>query len=328
MVGAATCAAMAVRRNLPLLALALTVVAQCSVLWFDSRPLGAPAMVIALYTLALVAPAWQVVVGGSVAIALSGTAEVLTASRFNDQPDLVAVGAIFLLGLATGVAVRNYRVAVKAANDRVQAAERQVDEEARRRIAEDRVRLSRDLHDSVAHQLAVINVQTGVASQLIGTDPERAKQALGHVAEAARSAMSEVGDVITGLRSNTPAGGLEELCAAFRATGSNVDLDANLPDRVSEDVRVLVYRIVQEGLTNARKHSPTAAVTVTVAPVEDDLEIRVKNSPTIAPASATASGHGLLGLYERVREAGGTLQAGPEAGGFVILATLPIGVGQ
>lgn len=328
LVAATTCVAMAVRGRLPLLALALAVATQCGLLWFDGRPLGAPALLIALYTLALVAPVWQVITGGLLAIGLAGTAEVLSSPRFDSEPDLIAVGAVFLLGLATGVAVRQYRSSVVAANARAKAAELQFDEEARRRIAEDRVELSRELHDSVAHQLAVINVQTGVAKQLLTTNPDGAMQALEHVADATRGAMIDVGGVITGLRNNTPAGGLEELCAAFRATGSTVFLDANLPGNVTEKTRVLVYRIVQEGLTNARKHAPTATVTISVVRVNDNLEVRVANSPTLAPPEASSGGHGLLGLYERVHDAGGTLQAGPEAGGFVIQASLPLGAGQ
>lgn len=324
--GGLTYLAMRFRTSRPLIAVAIALTVQVGFLLLDGRPFGAIALLIAVYSLAATAPPWAVVTGGATAILISSGAEVLGATWFGDDPNLVAVFAVILAGLTVGLAVRNYRSYLKAADARATAAELQADEEARRRIAEDRVRLSRELHDSVAHQLAVINVQTGVAKNLLSKDPERASAALDHVAEAARTAMSEAAAVITGLRNSTPAGGLDELCDGFIATGTDVQLNATLPNALDEPTRVLVYRIVQEGLTNARKHAPAAKVVVEAVPDGDRLKVSVSNSPAIAPTTATASGHGLLGLYERVTEAGGTFRAGPDAGGFTITAQLPIGV--
>ncbi|MFE3602740.1 sensor histidine kinase [Streptomyces sp. NPDC059096] len=246
---------------------------------------------------------------------------------------------------AAGDAVRSRRAFVDAIRERAERAERTREEEARRRVAEERLRIARDLHDVVAHHIALVNVQAGVASHVMDRRPDQAKEALGHVREASRSALNELRATVGLLRQSgdpaaptEPAPGLaqiDRLLDTFRHAGLPVEFAANgavAPGReLPAAVDLAAYRIIQEALTNVRKHAGGGAkAEVSVVRVGPTVEITVLDNGTGADGGPPApdphsGGHGLVGMRERVTALGGTLTAGPRyGGGFRVQAILPV----
>ncbi|MEI7033853.1 sensor histidine kinase [Streptomyces pratensis] len=251
---------------------------------------------------------------------------------------------------AAGDAVRSRRAFVDAIRERAERAERTREEEARRRVAEERLRIARDLHDVVAHHIALVNVQAGVAAHVMDRRPDQAKEALAHVREASRSALNELRVTVGLLRQQgdpeaptEPAPGLAvlaELLDTFRNAGLPVEVAcAAEGTRLPAAVDLAAYRVVQEALTNVRKHAgPGARAEVSVVRVGATVEITVlddgRGAPARRPASGAASraedgrdsgGHGLVGMRERVTALGGALTAGPRyGGGFRVHAILPV----
>ncbi|WP_405799879.1 sensor histidine kinase [Streptomyces sp. NBC_01506] len=238
---------------------------------------------------------------------------------------------------AVGDAVRSRRAFIDAIRERAERAERTREEEARRRVAEERLRIARDLHDVVAHHIALVNVQAGVASHVMDRRPDQAKEALAHVREASRSALNELRATVGLLRQSgdpaaptEPAPGLallDELVGTFRHAGLPVTVahgDAEL--RLPAAVDLAAYRIIQEALTNVRKHAgPGAKAEVSVVRVGPTIEVTVLDDGTGTGEPSDGSGHGLLGMRERVSALGGTLNVGPRyGGGFRTQAILPV----
>jgi signal transduction histidine kinase len=253
---------------------------------------------------------------------------------------------------AAGDAVRSRRAFVDAIRERAERAERTREEEARRRVAEERLRIARDLHDVVAHHIALVNVQAGVASHVMDKRPDQAKEALAHVREASRSALNELRATVGLLRQSgdpaaptEPASGLahlDGLLDTFRNAGLPVEFAANgaVNDSAVNDgahpvhrlpaaVDLAAYRIIQEALTNVRKHAGgSAKAEVSVVRVGSTVEITVLDDGKGDPGptdNADGGGHGLIGMRERVTALDGTLSAGPRyGGGFRIQAILPV----
>ncbi|ROQ69540.1 histidine kinase [Streptomyces sp. 840.1] len=240
---------------------------------------------------------------------------------------------------AAGDAVRSRRAFVDAIRERAERAERTREEEARRRVAEERLRIARDLHDVVAHHIALVNVQAGVAAHVMDKRPDQAKQALAHVREASRSALNELRVTVGLLRQSgdpeaptEPAPGLavlDELVKTVRRAGLPVEVacaaDGNPPLPAAVDLAA--YRVIQEALTNVRKHAgPGAKAEVSVVRVGATAEVMVLDNGRGNPDGRDdGGGHGLLGMRERVTALGGTLSAGPRyGGGFRVHAILPV----
>jgi signal transduction histidine kinase len=206
--------------------------------------------------------------------------------------------------------------------ERARRAEQSREEEAQRLVMEERLRIARELHDIVAHNLALISVQAGVAAHLMQSRPEKATAALGHVRDAANAAVDELGAVLAVLRQNgdpdrttEPAPGLDDLPALLDTVAA-----AGLPVRFRQDgpVRPLpaatelaAYRIIQEALTNASKHGAGGA-DLGLTYTGDGLTIAVTNPIRPGPAGSAGTGHGLVGMRERAAATGGQLRAGPE----------------
>jgi signal transduction histidine kinase len=228
-----------------------------------------------------------------------------------------------------------------ALEDRARRAEETRDETARRRVAEDRVRIARELHDVIAHHVAVMSVQSGVAEHLVERDPAAAREALHRVRAAAKSVLSELQSVLGVLRQDesilptTPAPGLGDLpglVESFRAMGASVELV--VPERtpaLSSTAGVAAFRLVQEALTNVQKHAAGASATVTWHIDGDEVQLSVTNArppsehPHSLRAAPVGSGLGLVGMRERVVAAEGALSSGPTAqGGFRVTARLPL----
>ncbi|MFG2644092.1 sensor histidine kinase [Streptomyces sp. NPDC048370] len=331
-------AALVLRRRDPLAVLAFTGAVTLVEFIVDDRP--APvvmSVVIAVYTVAARTDrptTWRV---GLITMAvLTGAAMLFGPTPWYAQENL-GVFAWTGMAAAAGDAVRSRRAFVDAIRERAERAERTREEEARRRVAEERLRIARDLHDVVAHHIALVNVQAGVAAHVMDKRPDQAKEALGHVRAASRSALDELRATVGLLRQSgdpeaptEPAPGLtvlDELLATFRNAGLPVELacatdDTDLPAAVD----LAAYRIIQEALTNVRKHAgPAAKAEVSVIRVGRTVEITVLDNgvPQQTPSDDTG-GHGLLGMRERVSALGGTLTAAPRyGGGFRVQAILP-----
>lgn len=250
------------------------------------------------------------------------------------------------MAAAAGDAVRSRRAFVDAIRERAERAERTRDEEAKRRVAEERLRIARDLHDVVAHHIALVNVQAGVAAHVMDKRPDQAKEALAHVRDASRSALNELRATVGLLRQSgdpeaptEPAPGLgvlDELVDTFRHAGLPVEVIVQLDDVAAGPLPAAVdlaaYRVIQEALTNVRKHAgPGAKAEVSVVRVGPSVEVTVLDDggesadPAPEPVDP-GGGHGLLGMRERTGALGGTCFAGPRfGGGYRVHAILPLG---
>jgi signal transduction histidine kinase len=214
---------------------------------------------------------------------------------------------------------------------------------AREAVAAERARIARELHDIVAHSVTVMVLQAGGAYQVLSTDVDRAGKALQHIEELGKQAMGELRRLLVVLRADESGDGAD-LDGSTRAGLANVDdllrtfRDAALPVRLDvhgqsrtldRSVDLTAYRIVQEALTNVAKHAgPGTATTVELSWVDQlRIEITDGGSSKHRRNATLSTGHGLLGLQERVSVIGGSLQAGPTAnGGFRVTATLPLTV--
>ncbi|MDX5564986.1 histidine kinase [Streptomyces sp. ID05-04B] len=242
------------------------------------------------------------------------------------------------LGCVLGMATASQRRYFREARERVRAAEQSREEEAARRVAEERLRISRELHDVIAHHVAVINVQTGVAEHLLRTDPDTAENALRTARGSAQTVLSELGGVLAVLRQHPGAEGLRapapgvdripDLVATTSGQGHAVSLDVEGKAQDTPDgIGLTAYRVVQEALTNVHKHAPSADARVRLRWEPHELTVSVTNEPTTSPTTPPAadSGFGLIGMRERVVATGGVLVAEPlPDGGFLVRAHLPL----
>lgn len=231
---------------------------------------------------------------------------------------------VALVGVAAtgGVAQYNGRAFIQAITERARRAEETRESEAERRVAEERLAIARDLHDVMAHQIAVINLHAASASQALRTRPDDAERSLTTVREAARTVLGEIGSLLTVLRSAdgehpaalAPTPGLSHLpqlidefskaglAVEQRTVGTPVELDS-LRD-------IVAHRVLQEGLTNAHKHGGDGTALVQLDYGTDALGITVTNvtKPRRDDRIVVESGHGLVGVRERVSSVGGSLE--------------------
>ncbi|HZX39832.1 MAG TPA: sensor histidine kinase [Streptomyces sp.] len=330
--------ALVFRRRNPMAVLVFT--AAVSVVELVAGDPAAPvamSAVIALYTVASRTDrptTWRV--GLLTMTVLTGTAMFFGSAPWYTQENLGIFAWTGMAG-AAGDAVRSRRAFVDAIRERAERAERTREEEARRRVAEERLRIARDLHDVVAHHIALVNVQAGVAAHVMDRRPDQAKEALEHVREASRSALNELRATVGLLRQSgdpeaptEPAPGLDvldELVITFRQAGLPVEV-ARADDgvRLPAAVDLAVYRIIQEALTNVQKHAGSdAKAEVSVIRVGPTLEVTVLDNGAETEGPKDGGGHGLLGMRERVTALGGGLTAGPRyGGGFRVQAILPL----
>ncbi|GAA2714669.1 sensor histidine kinase [Actinoplanes palleronii] len=238
------------------------------------------------------------------------------------------------LAVAFGDSVRNRRAYVAEVEDRARRAEQSREDEVRHRVAEERLRIARELHDVVAHHMAVINVQAGAAVYALSRQPEAAEPPLNHIRRASGVVLKELAAIVGLLRQpgdteaeHQPQPGLDrlpELLETFTASGARITFEQ------VGDVRPLpasgnlaAYRITQEALTNARKHGDGGTVSVRVTFERDRLVIEVSNGvpEKVVPG---AGGFGLIGMRERAAAAGGTIgTAKTGQGPFIVRAELP-----
>ncbi|MET7477856.1 histidine kinase [Streptomyces sp. NPDC005648] len=335
--------ALVFRRRAPRTVLALTgTVSLIECVADDPRAPVAMSAVIALYTVASTTDrptTWRL--GLLTMTVLTGAAMLGGPLPWYAQENL-AIFAWTGIGATAGDAVRSRRAVVQAIRERAERAERTREEEARRRVAEERLRIARDLHDVVAHHIALVNVQAGVAAHVMDKRPDQAKEALAHVREASRSALNELRATVGLLRQSgdpeaptEPAPGLarlDELVGTFRSAGLHVEVArADHGTTLPAAVDLAAYRVIQEALTNVQKHAGIEAkAEVSVVRVGPDIEVTVLDNGIAEGAapddgSDEGGGHGLLGMRERVTALRGTLTTGPRyGGGFRVHAILPV----
>jgi signal transduction histidine kinase len=335
------CAALALRRRYPLAVLATTTVAVVvAQLTQHARGPFVITVAIAAYTVATRTDRRTAVLTGAISALAVGAAAVATLRVAWSDPAVVVLLLWFGFAVAGGDAVRSRRAYVAVLEERARRAETTREQEARRRVAEERLRIARELHDVVAHHIALINVQAGVAGHLLPDRTEEAREALAHVRTASRTVLEELATLLGVLRRTgdetaptDPAPTLDRLGVlvdGFTAAGQQVrwTLEGR-PRPLPTAVDLAAYRIVQESLTNAHRHAPGAAVTVRLRyhPAGLTVEVRDDGGPrtgTDRGGDGGGTGLGLLGMRERAESVGGRFLAGPDPRrGWTVLAELP-----
>ncbi|MET9683545.1 histidine kinase [Streptomyces coeruleorubidus] len=330
--GALACAAVWLRRRWPLgLAVAMTAVT------FVSDTAGGAGL-IALFTLAVHRPFRYVAWVGGINVAL-----VPFYYWVRPDADIPYVVSVLFAGLLTlaivgwGMFVRAKRQLMVSLRDRARRAETeaQLRAEQAQRLA--REAIAREMHDVLAHRLTLLSVHAGALEFRPDAPPAETARAAGVIRESAHEALQDLREIIGVLRAGEPddtgrpqptLGALDTLVAESREAGMKVALDQRVDDAadVPSSVGRTAYRIVQEGLTNARKHAPGAEVTVSVTGAPGDgLTVSVHNPPPEGEVPPVpGSGQGLIGLTERATLAGGRLEHGhTPQGGFEVRAWLP-----
>lgn len=274
-------------------------------------------------------------VSAAAAAVFAGSAAALGGELF-DSRALEFVLFVLLAG-ALGDAARSRRDYALALRERAERAERGRDEEARRRVAEERVRIARDLHDIVAHQISVISLNAGVASSSLESHPEHARTALATIRAASRAVLADIGGLMTMLREDDadgaaaePRGGLhraQEVVDRFARVGLRVDLDLDLPSGaagLSPASDHVAYLALVEGLTNAHKHGSGGSATARIRAAGDVLRVTVVNPVGVGVGETPSTGFGLRGLRERAVPVRGRVQTTRTAEEFVLDVALPL----
>ncbi|WP_419249542.1 sensor histidine kinase [Streptomyces griseorubiginosus] len=330
------------RRRRPLLVLAAVAALIVPYHALDYNHIApTPAVYVALYTVAVTGRPLRTVLTGATVLTVS-TSVMLTVST-HQAVELLRISGWIIAVLFCGIDVRYYREYVRAIVERAEKAERTREEEARRRVAEERLRIARDLHDLLAHTITLIGVQTSVAAHVLAADPERldretVAKSLDDIAETCRAARGELRTTLEVLREHglpdargplPGLDGLPDLVAAARLAGARVDQDLCVRADPPPAVGAAAYRIVQEALTNAVRHAgPRPAVHLRLYDEPGALRVSVTDDGT-GPAPGGTPGFGLVGMRERARSVGGTLDAGPRPdGGFEVTAALPLTMGE
>jgi signal transduction histidine kinase len=309
------------------------------------KPSGSDlAVIILLYTVAAYRPrrvsvaALAVCLVGSV-VAILVWAPLITRSLYT----FTGVAAVFagpsLLAWLLGDSMQWRRGYYRGLEERAVRAERERDAQAQIAVAAERARIARELHDVVAHNVSVMVVQADGAAFALESSPARAREALTAISRTGRQALAEMRSLLGVLRSAdepgaelAPQPGVEQLAGLLeqtRAAGLPVSFAIEgVPRPLPPGSALAAYRIVQESLTNARKHGgPAVTAAVTLRFCEDQLVIKVTDDgrARAVPADADGLGHGLIGMRERVEVHRGTVTAGPRHdGGWQVTATLPL----
>jgi signal transduction histidine kinase len=244
------------------------------------------------------------------------------------------VPAIFAGWAAAAVfgadALRSRRSYLAGLRERATYLERTREEEARRRVAEERLRIARDLHDSVAHAMATINVQAGAARHVLDRRPEAAGEALTVIQRASGDVLGELAAMLTVLRDDTQrsdrapvpvAADIPRLAESTAASGLSVELSMEGPvESAPGVVGIAAYRVVQESLTNVLRHSRATTARVRLVSGQDgSMLVEIGDHGPAAPQPAGGTGVGIRGMRERVVSSGGDFEAGPaEGGGFLV----------
>ena len=295
---------------------------------------------VALYTLTAYGDGRRSLRTAGAGIAVLTVGWLASATDIEPKP---AIGWVFfriaasVMAAALGESVRSRRAIAAEALERARQAERTREEEARSRVDAERLRIAREVHDTVAHAIAIINVQAGVTAYLLDRQPERARGALVTIEQTSAQALHEMRTVLGVLRDSENGrqphpglGQVNELAALAREAGLDVKLEVTsstepLPSAVDHTA----YRIVQESITNVIRHVGPTRVTVALEHGSDVLEVRVTDDggagDDVGEKAPPEPGRGITGMRERCGLLGGELTAGPRpCGGFEVRARLPL----
>lgn len=339
--------ALLARRGWPMVAYGVTFATLVLVVFGSAPPLGpAIALTIAVFGLANRSSQRVAFVSGGAAAVVILVVSFAATGWQSLEPRLLQVAAAVAIAAALGDSTRSRREYVDAMAKRAEHAEQTREAEAQRRVADERLRIARDLHDTVAHEISVISLNAGVASGALEANPERARQALATIRRASRGALAEIGELLhylradgtSGVETNPPRPILENLPDLVRDLSEGgltvtINVEGEL-SAVSGGTGVVVYRIIQEGLTNAHKYGAEGRAHVHIV-VGEEVRLRVENpvpavfeSKDVGVPQPPGSGLGLVGVRERVATLGGSVTAGRVGDLWILEASLPLKKGE
>ncbi|MER8017930.1 sensor histidine kinase [Streptomyces griseoluteus] len=343
------CVILALRRRLPELMLVAVLATGLAQLILDVEPVVADfTMLVVVYTVAATGALWA----SRLALATSLAAASLAQLRWpNEQVSGLGQVALavfqtvpFALAWVLGDSMRTRRAYFAQLEERAARLEKEREAQAKVAVAAERARIARELHDVVAHNVSVMVVQADGAAYVLDAAPDQARQALETISSTGRQALAEMRRLLGVLRTGEHQEGgeyvpqpdveqIDDLIEQCRDAGLPVDFKVEgTPRPLPSGVELTAYRIVQEALTNTRKHGGAeAGASVRLVYFDDGLGLLVEDDGKGAPhelyeeGGADGQGHGLIGMRERVGMVGGTLDAGPRpGGGFRISALLPL----
>jgi signal transduction histidine kinase len=345
----ALCTAVALRRRAPAMMLGLVVACGIAQLALNVRiNIVDFSMLLIVYTAACTAGRRT----SRLALAAAICAPSLATLRWPGEHESSGEAAVstvfvtipFVLAWVLGDSIRTRRAYYAQLEERASRLEKEREAQSKVAVAAERARIARELHDVVAHNVSVMVVQADGAAYVLDASPDQARQALETISGTGRQALAEMRRLLGVLRTGEPGEAsdyvpqpdveqIDELVEQARGSGLPVDFKVvGSPRQLPSGVELTAYRIVQEALTNTRKHGgPDVGASVRITYFDDGLGLLVEDDGRGAQrelyedGGADGSGHGLIGMRERVGMVGGTLDAGPRpGGGFRISALLPL----
>ncbi|MEV0487955.1 sensor histidine kinase [Streptomyces sp. NPDC050508] len=348
-VSAVMCVAIALRRRWPEKMLVLSGATGLVQLVLDIEPVVADfAMLVIVYTVAAIGARWASRFALASGLAAATLAQIRWPQEHTSSAGLVALAIFqtvpFALAWVLGDSMRTRRAYFAQLEERAARLEKEREAQAKVAVAAERARIARELHDVVAHNVSVMVVQADGAAYVLDSSPDQAKKALETISSTGRQALAEMRRLLGVLRTGehkevgeyVPQPDVEQiddLVEQCRTSGLPVDFKVEgTPRPLPSGVELTAYRIVQEALTNTRKHGgPNTGASVRLVYFDDGLGLLVEDDGKGAPhelyeeGGVDGQGHGLIGMRERVGMVGGTLDAGPRpGGGFRISALLPL----
>ncbi|MEU6714954.1 sensor histidine kinase [Nonomuraea sp. NPDC046802] len=325
------CGVLLLRRRYPVAV--LIVVAVSVAAYYPWAGLDGPIIVlafVALYTAADRGHLTAAIATGAASLLGMGIGETGGVRHVDDSMFMMIAGWV-VAAIASGAVTRTRRAYLTEAHQRALDAEHGKEEEARRRASEERLRIARELHDVLGHNISMINVQAAAALHGLKKRPEDAEAALRTIKDTSKETLRELRTTLGVLRQvdedapTRPADSLSRMDALVEASGLDVRTElSGALDALPTEVDLAATRIIREALTNVSRHSGTTSATLTVAGTSGDLMIRVEDDGPGASYDE-GTGFGLQGMRERATALGGSLEAGPRPeGGFRVIAHLPL----
>ena len=313
-----------------------TGLADVILIGYHHSVVGIAALVLIVYSLAAHAASAARMLAGLAAMGVAVGAYDIAWSGVQRSgslgSDVLGNLPVFAVPFLAGLAMRQQRLRAQAMGRLAEQLEREREERARAAVAEERMRIARELHDEVAHAMSVIAVQADAAEGALAQDPALVRSPLVAIRDTARGALGDMRRVLGALRGDepgelTPDPGLARvsgLLGQARAGGLEVELRTEgEPVPLAPALDLAAYRVVQEGLTNARKHAAARRVEVVIRYTAGQIDVEVSDDGD-GSGGGGGAGRGLAGLRERVALLGGEFVAGPRARGFTLRVTLPL----
>jgi signal transduction histidine kinase len=331
--------ALVLRRSWPLAVLATTLAASVAVVAIGEEPTG-PAALVALYTTAAMCERRVSLAALLPTVVIAALLSGLTADAEGRETSALfgaIVAATLTLGIwGLGAYAQTRRGYTRELEERAAYAEREREQLARIAVHEERASIARELHDIVAHSVSVMLVGVRGARDVLRTSPDVADDTLARVETSGEQSLAELRRILALVREPDHSAEarpqpslteLDQLVADYRDAGLPVRLEVTgEPQPLPGGVELSVYRIVQEALTNVLKHAHTTRVAVTLSFRDSCLDVEVVDDGTTAAHGVATTGHGIVGMRERVALLGGELETGRRVGGgFRVAARLPIG---